>query len=195
MRSSIPSTADAGRRQLLRCLATTPVLLAAGPLARAGNVLAPTIAADAPRVLSMLNTHTGERVEVCYFDAGNYVPDGLAKLNRILRDHRSGEVARIDPRLFDQLHVLAALAGCRPHFEIISGYRSPSTNEELRKVSTGVATRSLHMEGRAIDVRLPGCRTSQLRDLALELRAGGVGYYARSDFVHLDTGRVRCWSG
>nr|PZN70011.1 MAG: hypothetical protein DIU62_01210 [Pseudomonadota bacterium] len=190
----IPSSApDAGRRRMLQYLAAGPVLFAAGPLVRA-HVPVPG-APDSPRVLSMLNTHTGERIRACYFEAGNYQPDVLGEFDHVLRDHRSGEVARMDPRLFDQLHALAALAGCKAHYEIISGYRSPATNEKLRKASTGVATRSLHMEGRAIDVRLPGCPTSHLRDLALQLRAGGVGYYARSDFVHLDTGRVRSWTG
>lgn len=186
---------DAGRRQLLRYLAAGPALFAGAPLVRAAEAVAALPDLHAPRTLSLVSTHTSERIETCYFEAGQYRAEALAQLDRVLRDHRSGEVAPMDPKLFDQLHALAVCAGCTPHFQIISGYRSPATNEKLRKASNGVATRSLHMDGRAIDVRLPGCRTSQLRDYALQMRAGGVGYYAKSDFVHLDTGRVRSWTG
>jgi uncharacterized protein YcbK (DUF882 family) len=143
----------------------------------------------------MVSTHTGEHLEVRYFEGGAYLPAALRRMNQVLRDHRSGDVAAIDPRLFDQMHALAVCAGCAPHFEIISGYRSPATNEKLQQASSGVAKRSLHMDGRAIDVRLKGLPTARLRDLALALRSGGVGYYAKSDFVHLDTGRVRAWTG
>jgi uncharacterized protein YcbK (DUF882 family) len=132
---------------------------------------------------------------VSYFEGGGYVPEALHRLNRLLRDHRTGDVSAIDPQLFDQLHALAQCAGCTPRYEIISGYRSSATNEKLRKASTGVATRSLHMDGRALDVRLTGCDTAKLRDLALALQRGGVGYYRKSDFVHVDTGRVRSWTG
>lgn len=187
---------DPRRRQLLRWLAAGPAVLAVGMrerLAHAGQSLEEEVLA--PRALSMVSTHTGERLEVRYFDGGQYLPDALTRLHRLLRDHRSGDVAAIDPKLFDQLHALASCAGCVPHYEIISGYRSPATNEKLRQASSGVATRSLHMDGRAIDVRLKGLPTARLRDLALELKGGGVGYYAKSDFVHLDTGRVRSWSG
>lgn len=189
-------TIDPGRRRLLQWLAAGPAVLALGlrgQLARAGQVLEEEVLA--PRSLSMVSTHTGERLEVRYFEDGQYLPGALTRLDRLLRDHRSGDVARIDPRLFDQLHALALCAACKPHYEIISGYRSPATNEKLHQGSSGVAKRSLHMDGRAIDVRLAGLSTSRLRDLALGLQGGGVGYYAKSNFVHLDTGRVRSWSG
>jgi uncharacterized protein YcbK (DUF882 family) len=179
------------RRQLLRWLAAGPVAVVAG---RARVAFAEE-ALLAPRELSMVNTHTAEKLTVRYFEDGQYVPAALAQLNQLLRDHRSGEVATIDPRIFDQLHALALCARCAPHYAIISGYRSPATNEKLRGNSSGVAKRSLHMEGRAIDVRLSDTACSRLRDLALEMQAGGVGYYAKSDFVHLDTGRVRSWAG
>jgi uncharacterized protein YcbK (DUF882 family) len=144
---------NAGRRRLLQCLAAAPVLHATGMLAHA-NIPSPLrLDAHKPRVLSLVSTHTGEHVDDCYFEAGNYLRATLTKFNHVLRDHRTGEVAPIDPLLFDQLHALAARAGRAPHYQIISGYRSPATNEKLRKASTGVATRSLHMEGRAIDVR------------------------------------------
>lgn len=184
------------RRRLLGWLAAGPVALslaARGQLAFAGDAAAELL--HAPRELSLENLHTGEKLQVRYFENGAYVPAALAGLNRVLRDHRSGETGMIDPKLFDQLHALAECARCAPHFQIISGYRSPATNEKLRASSTGVARRSLHMEGRAIDVRLPGTACSKLRDLALGMQAGGVGYYAKSNFVHLDTGRVRSWAG
>jgi uncharacterized protein YcbK (DUF882 family) len=187
---------DPGRRRLLQWLAAGPAVLAMGmrgQLAQAGEAMEEQVLA--PRYISMVSTHTGERLEACYFEGGNYVTGVLARLNQLLRDHRSGDVAPIDPRLFDQMHALARCADCAPHFEIISGYRSPATNDKLHQASSGVAKRSLHMDGRAIDVRLKGLPTAKLRDLALALQRGGVGYYAKSDFVHLDTGRVRSWSG
>ena len=189
-------TVDPGRRRLLRWLAAGPAVLALGmreQLAHAGQVLEDEVLA--PRALSMVSTHTGEHLEVRYFEGGRYLPDALSRLNRVLRDHRSGDISPIDPRLFDQLHALARCAACAPHYEIISGYRSPATNEKLRQASSGVASRSLHMDGRAIDVRLKGQPTARVRDLALALQGGGVGYYKKSDFVHIDTGRVRSWSG
>jgi uncharacterized protein YcbK (DUF882 family) len=189
-------TFDPGRRRLLRWLAAGPAVLALGmreQLAHAGQTLEDEVLA--PRALSMVSTHTGERLEVRYFEGGQYLPGALTRLNRLLRDHRSGDITAIDPRLFDQLHALARCADCTPNYEIISGYRSPATNEKLRHGSSGVASRSLHMDGRAIDVRLKGLSSARVRDLALSLKGGGVGYYQKSDFVHLDTGRVRSWSG
>lgn len=147
------------------------------------------------REIALVNTHTSERLAVEYYSAGTYRDEALAELNHLLRDHRSGDVSSIDPRLFDVLHDAAVLADREPKFEVISGYRSPHTNAMLNARSNGVARRSLHMEGKAIDVRLVGYRTDRLRDLALSLQQGGVGYYAKSDFVHLDTGRVRTWAG
>jgi uncharacterized protein YcbK (DUF882 family) len=132
---------------------------------------------------------------VHYCADGQYLPEALGKLDRLLRDHRSGEAHPIDPRLFDALHQLAGLAGREPEYEVISGYRSPASNAMLNANSSGVARNSLHMQGRAIDVRLRGVSCARLRDLAIPLQLGGVGYYAKSAFVHLDTGRVRSWSG
>jgi uncharacterized protein YcbK (DUF882 family) len=187
---------DPRRRQLLQWLAVSPAVVTLGlrgQLAHAGPSVEQAVLA--PRALSMVSTHTGEQLEVRYFQDGKYLPEALTRLHRLLRDHRSGDVAAIDPALFDQLHALASCAGCVPHYEIISGYRSPATNEKLSQASSGVAKRSLHMDGRAIDVRLKGLPTARLRDLALAMKGGGVGYYAKSNFVHLDTGRVRSWSG
>lgn len=147
------------------------------------------------RSISLVNTHTGEDLAVDYFRGGEWCEESLAALDHLLRDHRSGDVARMDRRLFDLLHDLAVTVGREPRYEVISGYRSPQTNAMLNSRSNGVAKKSLHVQGRAIDVRLPGLRTDRLREIALAAQQGGVGYYRRSDFVHLDTGRVRSWAG
>lgn len=185
------------RRRLLRWLAVAPAAISLALRDQVALADAPLVEhqAMAPRELSMVNLHTAERIHVQYFADGHYLPDALRKLNHLLRDHRSGDTATIDQRLFDQMFALAAGAQCVPHFEIISGYRSPATNEKLRQQSDGVAQQSLHTQGRAVDVRLPRVNCSRLRDLAIGLRLGGVGYYAKSDFVHLDTGRLRTWTG
>jgi len=145
------------------------------------------------RTLSFLHTHTGEALSLAYAAGDAYLPEALARINWLLRDFRNGEIKPIDPQLLDQLHTLAAVTGTGAPYEIISGYRSPETNSLLHRHSEGVATHSLHLEGRAIDIRLPDVSLGDLRDAALSLRAGGVGYYAHSQFVHLDTGRVRRW--
>jgi uncharacterized protein YcbK (DUF882 family) len=144
-----------------------------------------------PKSLALFNTHTGERFQGTFFET-DYLPDALAELNRVLRDHRTGDVHEIDRGLFDWMVSLRErLEGSE--FGIISGYRSPTSNEGLRANSGGVAKKSLHMQGRAIDLRLSGAKTAAIRDLARGDRRGGVGYYAESDFVHIDTGRVRSW--
>lgn len=154
-----------------------------------------SLATDAaPRALALAHTHTGERMALVYASGGRYLPDALARLDRFLRDHYSGAVGAIDPTLFDQLFALQREFGTTQPFDVISGYRSAATNEALRRRGGGgVAKSSLHLDGRAIDIRLPGVALADLRDAALGLRAGGVGYYAAADFVHLDTGRVRRW--
>ena len=153
---------------------------------------APSARAAAPRSISFYHTHTGERLSAVYFEAGSYVPDALQAMNHLLRDFRTGDVCEIDPPLFDTLHALNLACGAGT-FEIVSGFRSLRTNAMLRSHSNGVATHSLHTQGRAIDVRLTGRDTRRLRDAALALAQGGVGYYAGSDFVHVDTGRPRTW--
>jgi uncharacterized protein YcbK (DUF882 family) len=146
------------------------------------------------RALSFVHTHTHERIQLVYAVADSYVPDALASLNRFLRDHYSGEIGAIDPRLFDLLHQVQQLVGGARPFEVISGYRCAATNANLRETrGGGVAKASLHMEGRAIDVRLPGVVLADLRDAAVSLKAGGVGFYPGQQFVHIDTGRVRRW--
>jgi uncharacterized protein YcbK (DUF882 family) len=168
-------------------------LIAAGSLAAAPALRAAQLPTDGERSIAFEHTHTGERLTVLYAIGARFVPTALDALAHLLRDHRSGESHPIDPALFDQLHALQSLMGVSSAFRVISGYRSPHTNAMLRSRSSGVAKASLHLEGRAIDVRLPGVALAELRDAALSLRAGGVGYYPDSDFVHVDTGRVRSW--
>ena len=150
-------------------------------------------AAASVRGLALSHTHTGEALTVQYAQGDAYLPDALRALDHFLRDFRTGEMHSIEPRLFDQLHDLATITGTKAPFQVISGYRSEATNRGLRAMSRGVASHSLHLEGRAIDVRLADVSLDDLRDAAVSLKAGGVGYYRDSAFVHVDTGRVRRW--
>jgi uncharacterized protein YcbK (DUF882 family) len=168
-----------------------------GALAGA-TAFAPGLALASPgirgeRVLSFVHTHTGERLSLPYWGDGTYLPGSLSRVESFLRDFRTGERHVIDPALLDQLHELRLATGSSAPFQVISGYRSPQTNSALRAGGGGQASRSLHMQGRAIDVRLADVRSSVLRDAALELGRGGVGYYQAPDFVHVDTGPVRRW--
>ncbi|HEY9148298.1 MAG TPA: DUF882 domain-containing protein [Gammaproteobacteria bacterium] len=149
--------------------------------------------ASGERQLKLYNLHTGERLSATFWADGQYVADELAAIDYLLRDHRRDEVAEIDRALLEQLHALQRPFGRHDTFHVISGYRSPHTNASLRKTSSGVAKRSLHMQGKAIDVRLPGVELKRLHKAALAQKAGGVGYYPKSDFIHLDTGRPRFW--
>jgi uncharacterized protein YcbK (DUF882 family) len=153
---------------------------------------APAAWASAPRSIALYHTHTGEHFDDVYFADGEYVAGAIDALSHLLRDFRTNDVCPFDPGLFDTLHALNLACG-EGTFEVVSAYRSKRTNEMLRRSSDRVASNSLHVHGRAIDVRLAGRDTRRLRDAALALRQGGVGYYARSDFVHLDTGPVRSW--
>jgi uncharacterized protein YcbK (DUF882 family) len=152
-------------------------------------------AADSVDWLELHNTHTNETLRVTFRDASGFVPAALEQLEKILGDHRSGEHHAMDPQLYVLLVDLAAAAGVEPRYQIISGFRSSETNEKLRSNGGGQAKNSQHIQGKAIDVRLNGVSTARLRDLALELKRGGVGYYLKSDFVHVDTARVRYWEG
>jgi len=184
--ASLPSRA--ARRRLL---AAGAALLAAPLLGLPRHARAN---ADSLRTVSFRHTHTGEFLSLAYADGHTYLTDALARVNWFLRDFRNGESRAIDPQLLDQLHTLSELTGTKAPFEVISGYRSPATNEALqRRGGGGVATHSLHLEGRAIDVRLADVSLAELRDAATSLRAGGVGFYPQSQFVHLDTGRMRRW--
>jgi uncharacterized protein YcbK (DUF882 family) len=183
MQNHSPS-APGARRRALRVLGFASLSLALP--------FSPTAWASAPRSISLYHTHTGEQLNVVYFERGGYIGEALAELNRMLRDFRTGDLCEIDARLFDELHALNL--ACGPgRFEVISAFRSLRTNAMLHSRSDGVATNSLHTQGRAIDVRLTGRDTRRLRDAAIAVGAGGVGFYAGSDFVHLDTGRPRTW--
>ncbi|HEX7819006.1 MAG TPA: DUF882 domain-containing protein [Sphingobium sp.] len=154
-------------------------------------------AAMPERRLVLHNSHNGERADVCYFSQGELRAEGVAELNHILRDWRTGDVMRMDTGLFDtlvQLHA-ATDAGKQAPFTLISGYRSPRTNGRLHEASSEVASHSQHMRGRAADIRLQGVRLANLREAALSLRAGGVGYYPNDNFVHVDTAEIRHWEG
>jgi len=176
------SVANQRRRLLLTGLAT----LALAPAARARSA--------ERRTLAFAHTHTGEQLTTVYFDGGEYQSSELARVNYLLRDFRNGEVHPISTDVLDILYELQTrISSDVLPFEVISGYRSPQTNAELRRHSHGVAEHSMHLQGRAIDVRLPGVATSRLHELALDLGRGGVGFYKASDFVHVDNGRVRYW--
>ena len=174
--------------------------LAAGAgtlIAGLGGMARPAFAAtaDGERTLAFDNLHTGERLRTVYWAQGEYVPDSLAEINHLLRDFRTDQTRAIDPKLLDVLHAITRRIETTRSIQVISGYRSPATNELLHERSAQVAKHSLHMDGMAADIRIPGHELAQLRDVALSLQAGGVGFYPRSDFVHVDVGRVRRWSG
>lgn len=145
------------------------------------------------RSLSLLHTHTNKTLEVTYAWGERYNPFALAKINKFLRDYKTGQAYPIDPRLLDILWSIQREMGRNGAYEVISGFRSPETNGRMRHRGSGVARNSLHMQGKAIDIRFPGIGTNQIQQCALEMKCGGVGYYAKSDFVHLDTGEYRSW--
>lgn len=145
------------------------------------------------RRLSFYNTHTGEQLTTCYWSKGKYLVYALTDLDRILRDHRSGDIYPIERSLLDVLYALQLKVARSGAFHVLSGYRSPATNAMLRKRLNGVAKYSLHVVGQAVDIRLPGCELKHLRRAARALRAGGVGYYPGSNFIHVDVGEVRSW--
>jgi len=187
------------RRRVLKSGGALAGVSAAGLLLRPAQsreapAPAPTSATSSRRI-ALLNLHTGERLDIEYCRDGAYVPQALSAIEVCLRDYRTGDRHAIDPALMDYLHEVARAAGVDPSFSVISGYRSPQTNSMLHARSSGVAQHSLHMEGRAIDVRVTGINCAELAARALDLKRGGVGYYRASDFVHLDTGAFRTWKG
>ncbi len=149
---------------------------------------------DDARIIKVQNAHTGEVFEGEYWANGRYNADAFREVKAIFRDHRTNEKFPIDPRLIDILYVLQERSENRDGFRLFSGYRSPKTNRKLRRLTDGVAENSLHMLGQAIDMRLPGTNLGKLQKTAISLKAGGVGYYRDSQFLHVDTGRVRHWS-
>lgn len=178
---------DANRRKLL---ALGGVALGAAILP---TPVFATISTPRPRILTLGNLHTGESIKAEFFDGRGYIHDELARLNHFFRDYRASKIKTIDPTLFDQIYRLQGLIGTRKPVQLISGYRSVDTNNELRAHSSGVAKKSYHTRGRAMDFHIEGISLSNIRKAALSLRAGGVGYYPHSNFVHIDTGPVRHW--
>lgn len=177
---------QSSRRRFLGGLASLSALAVAAP--------ASALPTREERVLSFFNTHTSERLSLPYFADGTYLDGALVRLQTFLRDYRTGQQHPMDPGLFDLLHEVRQATGAKGPFQVISGYRSPATNAMLRETGGGgVASHSMHLEGRAIDIRVSDVRTTVLRDAARELGRGGVGYYRDLDFVHVDTGRVRTW--
>jgi len=179
------SNSDPKRRSVLKALVSTAVAALISPV---GHALAVT-----DRQLSFYHTHTKKRLDVVFYRNGDFDESALAELNAFLGDFRTGDVADMDPELFNLLFDIRESLGSSGTYEVISAYRSPKTNEALRKRSKGVVRNSQHLTGKAIDVRLTGIDTSQLRDMAIAAQRGGVGYYRKSDFVHIDTARVRRW--
>jgi len=180
-------TPDSGRRRLLRQGA------ALGAACLLGGSVTDVLAHHKKRSIRLLNDHTGERIDLVYWVNGTYIDENMAQVNHLLRDHRANSSHPIDPRLIDTLFHLQSTFEVSEPLHVLSGYRTPATNAALRRRSKGVAKYSLHMEGRAVDIYLPGVKTRDLQQAALAMHNGGVGYYRSSGFIHVDTGRVRHW--
>lgn len=178
------------RRRFLKLLAASSAAALSLP-----NVASAAITKrnNLPREIAFNNLHTGEKLSLAYFEKGKYITDALKEIDNVLRDHRTDEVHSIDPNLLNYLYKLQITLDTKKPIDIISGYRSAATNAKLHAKSSGVAKKSKHMLGKAIDIRIDGVESHHIRDAAIELRQGGVGYYSRSNFVHLDTGRFRHW--
>lgn len=179
---------ELSRRGFLTSMAGMAMTLAAP-----GAIAAAVPISVRDRELSFYNTHTGEKLSATFWSDGHYLDDGIEEISWLMRDHRAGIASPIDPKLLDLLHQLQAKVEHQGELHVISGYRSPATNDMLNKHSSGVAKRSYHMLGKAIDIRMSGFDTGQLHKAAISLKGGGVGYYSSSNFVHLDVGRVRYW--
>jgi len=188
------------RRAFLRATSGVVVVTAASSFAipAFAKVASPALIGvkdKACRTLVVECLRSGERLTADYWVEGRYVDGEMARINEALRDVRTGEVHAIDPKLLDLVHRLGRDVDARSGIQVISGYRSPATNAMLNKTSSAVAEKSLHMKGQAVDLLVPGRRLAQVHDAALKLGLGGVGYYPKSNFVHVDTGRVRRWTG
>ncbi len=179
---------DSQRRKLLLLSGATAGLALLPGLAEA------SVSSSRPRILTLNNLNTGETLKTEFFNGSSYNKSELVRLNHFFRDYRANQVRKIDPRLFDQLYRLQVMLGTRKPVQLISGYRSLATNNRLRSHGTGVAKHSYHTLGQAMDFHIEGVQLATVRAAALKMRAGGVGYYPKSDFVHIDTGPVRHWS-
>ena len=179
------------RREMLR-YGLAGLLASVVPLSFSKPAVSATSSNQARRVV-FKNVHTGESFNGVYRVGDKYLPEAFERLNTVLRDHRNGEVFPMDPRVIDILSKVQQKTGKKVPVNILSGYRSPQTNSNLRKASSGVAKNSFHMYGQALDIQIDGVGTRQLRDAAMSIKSGGVGYYPRSSFVHIDTGDIRSW--
>jgi uncharacterized protein YcbK (DUF882 family) len=186
------------RRSFLKSSVVLASVLGTPALSRAAAQpasVAPVAPAAAPgeRILRLHNIHTGESLRSVFWAEGQFIPDALQDINKLLRDYRNDKVAQIDPQLLLLVDRISAQFDHHPTVHVISGYRSPETNAMLHEKTTGVAKHSLHMEGKAIDIRIPGQDLAKLHKVVMAAHGGGVGYYPDSDFVHMDVGRVRYW--
>ncbi|MEQ1558899.1 MAG: DUF882 domain-containing protein [Methyloglobulus sp.] len=183
------TTHGLSRRRFLKGLACGSLLAVGTPnIAQAARLkFSPS------KTLSLEHHHTGDKLNLTYYENGNYVTGALKEISYFLRDYHNDQVHSFDPALLDQLHDVKLLLGVNKPFHIMSGYRSPDTNADLRKHTRGVAKHSLHMEARAVDIRIEGVNVKTIRNAAMRLNRGGVGYYPNANFVHLDTGELRTW--
>jgi uncharacterized protein YcbK (DUF882 family) len=181
------------RRSFLKSSAVLASVLGTPAIVRAAPAVASTLAMPHERTLRMYNTHTGESLRTVFWAEGKFVPDAMNDINKLLRDHRNNQVAQMDPKLLFLLDQVSNAVGGDSVVHIISGYRSPASNQLLADTTDGVARHSMHLDGKAIDVRIPGRNLASLHKAALHAGGGGVGYYPDSQFVHMDTGRLRHW--
>ncbi len=184
----IPGTQHISRRRFLQGLTYGTLALATAP-----KLTQAAFMNYGHKTLALEHHHTGESLEITYYSQGRYIYGALDEVSYLLRDYHTGEVRSIDPALLDQLYDVKLLLGANKPFHVVSGYRSPETNANLRRHSRGVARQSLHMSGKAIDIRMEGISARTIRDAALSLQRGGVGFYPSENFVHLDTGSIRTW--
>lgn len=191
-----PSNNDPQRRRFLcQSLAAAVAVGSASLASKAGASALTAPIFDPDRSLRLVNAHTWEKLDIVYWSQGRYIPDSLSQINHLMRDHRANESIAMDISLIEDLYNLNQLLDAKKRIHVLSAYRTKETNAKLRARSSGVAKFSLHMEGRAIDLSVPGKTVKQVRNAALSMQSGGVGYYASSGFVHIDTGNVRNWSG
>jgi len=193
LKNSLSCTHSNSRRRFLAIGAGALVTATAGMASR--PVFAQSAIITPERTLSFYNLHTGENLKTAYWVEGEYIPESLSEINHLLRDFRNDEIKPIHLGLLNLLHDITLRLGTSKPIQLISGYRSPATNAQLHARSSGVAKHSLHMDAMAADIRIPGHDLSELHKVAMAMQGGGVGYYPKSDFVHVDIGRVRYWNG
>ncbi|RJG11546.1 DUF882 domain-containing protein [Massilia cavernae] len=181
------------RRSFLKSSVVLASVLSVPALSKAAQVAQTAKPVEGERILRLYNTHTGESLKRVFYAEGQYVPEALMDINKLLRDHRNNTVSEIDPQLLSLLDRVTSQFGDSDVLHVISGYRSPESNRKLAAASGGVAKHSMHLEGKAIDIRMPGRSLEHLHKAALAAKGGGVGYYPTSQFVHMDTGRLRHW--